>query len=87
MTVPPAAPSTPHAGANISAPFILRPVATSLLMIAILLVGLSGYKFLPLTALPQFGPAWATAYQTAPELLQNNPHVRLDVTQWLDVDG
>ena len=43
----------PHAGANISAPFIQRPVATSLLMIAILLVGLSGYKFLPLSALPE----------------------------------
>ena len=43
----------PHTGANISAPFIQRPVATSLLMIAILLVGLSGYKFLPLSALPE----------------------------------
>jgi multidrug efflux pump len=40
-------------GANISAPFIQRPVATSLLMIAILLVGLSGYRFLPLAALPE----------------------------------
>src|SRR3954471_3511259 len=39
--------------ANISAPFIQRPVATSLLMIAIMLVGLSGYKFLPLAALPE----------------------------------
>jgi multidrug efflux pump len=36
-----------------SAPFIQRPVATSLLMIAILLVGLAGYKFLPLSALPE----------------------------------
>jgi multidrug efflux pump len=40
-------------GGNISAPFIQRPVATTLLMIAILLVGLSGYKFLPLSALPE----------------------------------
>ena len=39
--------------ANISAPFIRRPVATSLLMIAIMLVGLFGYKFLPLSALPE----------------------------------
>src|ERR1700690_1159507 len=38
---------------NISAPFIQRPVATSLLMIAIMLVGLSGYRFLPLSALPE----------------------------------
>ena len=43
----------PQSGANISALFIERPVATSLLMIAILLVGLSGYKFLPLSALPE----------------------------------
>ncbi|MER2519998.1 MAG: efflux RND transporter permease subunit [Bdellovibrionales bacterium] len=38
---------------NLSRLFILRPVATSLLMIAILLVGLVGYKFLPLSALPE----------------------------------
>jgi len=38
---------------NPSAPFILRPVATSLFMIAILLVGLAGYRFLPLSALPE----------------------------------
>ncbi|QWT45748.1 MdtB/MuxB family multidrug efflux RND transporter permease subunit [Azospira inquinata] len=33
--------------------FILRPVATSLLMLAILLVGLVAYRLLPLSALPQ----------------------------------
>ena len=38
---------------NPSAPFIRRPVATSLLMIAILLVGLVGYGYLPLSALPE----------------------------------
>jgi multidrug efflux pump len=38
---------------NPSAPFIQRPVATSLLMIAILLVGLVGYDYLPLSALPE----------------------------------
>jgi multidrug efflux pump len=38
---------------NPSAPFIKRPVATSLLMIAILLVGLVGFSFLPLSALPE----------------------------------
>ena len=36
-----------------SRPFILRPVATSLLMVAIVLVGLSPIAFLPLSALPQ----------------------------------
>ena len=38
---------------NPSAPFILRPVATSLLMIAIMLLGLAGYRYLPLSALPE----------------------------------
>ena len=33
--------------------FILRPVATTLLMIAIMMVGLFAYRFLPLSALPQ----------------------------------
>src|ERR1700740_780044 len=33
--------------------FILRPVATSLLMVAVLLVGIVAYKFLPLSALPE----------------------------------
>ena len=36
-----------------SRPFIFRPVATSLLMLAIVLAGLLGLKFLPLSALPQ----------------------------------
>ena len=54
ITPPDGVSSSPESsGANISAPFIQRPVATSLLMIAILLVGLSGYKFLPLSALPE----------------------------------
>lgn len=36
-----------------SRPFILRPVATSLLMLAIVLAGLVALRFLPLSALPQ----------------------------------
>ncbi|MEO7057490.1 MAG: efflux RND transporter permease subunit [Caldimonas sp.] len=36
-----------------SRPFILRPVATSLLMVAIVLAGLVGFRILPLAALPQ----------------------------------
>ncbi|HET9642009.1 MAG TPA: efflux RND transporter permease subunit, partial [Burkholderiaceae bacterium] len=36
-----------------SRPFILRPVATSLLMLAIVLAGLVAWKFLPSSALPQ----------------------------------
>ncbi|OYV28713.1 MAG: multidrug transporter subunit MdtC, partial [Acidocella sp. 20-61-6] len=37
---------------NPSKLFILRPVATSLLMIAVVLLGLLAYKFLPVSALP-----------------------------------
>src|ERR1700752_2475411 len=36
-----------------SRPFILRPVATTLLMAGILLVGFVAYKQLPVSALPQ----------------------------------
>src|SRR4249920_2744012 len=36
-----------------SRPFILRPVATTLLMIAIMLSGIVAYRFLPLAALPE----------------------------------
>src|SRR5450432_3979176 len=36
-----------------SRPFILRPVATSLLMAAILLAGFVAYRQLPVSALPQ----------------------------------
>src|SRR5256884_9164965 len=38
---------------NPSRLFILRPVATSLLMLAILLVGIVAYRTLPLSALPE----------------------------------
>src|SRR6516164_9012327 len=38
---------------NPSRIFILRPVGTSLLMVAILLAGIVAYRFLPLSALPQ----------------------------------
>ena len=36
-----------------SRPFIERPVATALLMVAIVLAGLLGFRFLPLSALPE----------------------------------
>ncbi len=38
---------------NLSRPFILRPVATTLLMAAIILAGLAAYKELPVSALPE----------------------------------
>jgi multidrug efflux pump len=40
-------------GLNPSRPFIQRPVATTLFMLAILLAGIIGYRMLPLSALPQ----------------------------------
>src|ERR1700727_3573841 len=36
-----------------SQPFILRPVATTLLMIAIMLSGMLAFRFLPVAALPE----------------------------------
>src|SRR6188768_3393349 len=38
---------------SLSRPFILRPVATSLLMVALLQLGLMAYRLLPVAALPQ----------------------------------
>jgi multidrug efflux pump len=38
---------------NPSRQFILRPVATTLLMLAVMLVGIVAYQFLPLAALPE----------------------------------
>ncbi|MGD9614603.1 MAG: multidrug efflux RND transporter permease subunit [Alphaproteobacteria bacterium] len=38
---------------NLSAPFIRRPIATSLLMLAILVFGLAAYQLLPVAALPR----------------------------------
>jgi multidrug efflux pump len=43
----------PGEGLNPSRPFILRPVATTLFMLAILLAGLVAWRFLPLSALPE----------------------------------
>ena len=38
---------------NVSKPFIHRPVATTLIMVAITLVGAIGYTMLPVAAIPQ----------------------------------
>ncbi|QUG75120.1 MdtB/MuxB family multidrug efflux RND transporter permease subunit [Erwinia sp. E602] len=44
---------TPTPGGGPSRHFILRPVATTLLMVAILLAGIIGYRALPVSALPE----------------------------------
>src|SRR5689334_12644577 len=38
---------------SISAPFIRRPIATSLLMLGVVVVGLAAYSLLPVAALPK----------------------------------
>ncbi len=43
----------PNASGGPSRQFILRPVATTLLMVAILLAGIIGYRALPVSALPE----------------------------------
>ncbi|WJV65756.1 MdtB/MuxB family multidrug efflux RND transporter permease subunit [Pectobacteriaceae bacterium CE70] len=45
--------TTPIKGGGPSRLFILRPVATTLLMISILLAGIIGYRALPVSALPE----------------------------------
>ena len=42
-----------HISSNFSAPFIRRPVATSLITFAILLSGVVAFRFLPVAPLPQ----------------------------------
>jgi len=38
---------------SVSSPFILRPIATSLLGVAVMLGGILGYSLLPVASLPQ----------------------------------
>jgi hypothetical protein len=45
------------------------------------------YSHVPMSALPQCGPAWAAAYEGAAEQFQCTPHTRADVTQWVGVDS
>ncbi len=44
---------SPLSGVNFSEPFIKRPIATSLLSIAIIIAGCVAYKLLPVSALPE----------------------------------
>jgi multidrug efflux pump len=60
---------------NVSAPFIYRPIATTLLVVAIVILGLLGYRFLPVAALPtvefptiQVVTSWPGA---APDIVQS----------------
>jgi len=48
---------------NISATFIRKPIATSMMMVAILLLGILGYELLPVASLPKV--EWPTVQVTA----------------------
>ncbi len=50
---PPASGLNVHTLVNFSAPFIQRPIATSLLALAVLLAGLAAYRLLPVSPLPR----------------------------------
>ena len=51
---------------NLSRPFILRPVATALLMVALLVSGVIAYRMLPVAALPQADRALIPGLYTLP---------------------
>ena len=81
---------------NISAMFIQRPIATGMLMAAILLLGLIGYELLPVAALPnidsptilvtaQFPGADAQTVAVEIRLVLSDFHMR-SVVCWLSAD-
>jgi multidrug efflux pump len=60
---------------SVSAPFIQRPVATLLLMAAILLAGFVGYRQLPVSALPQVDYPTiqvVTFYRAGPDVMASS---------------
>jgi multidrug efflux pump len=67
---------------NISAPFIVRPIATTLLIVAIVLLGLLGYRMLSVAALPtvEFPTIQvATSYPgAAPDVMQSSVSAPLE---------
>ncbi len=70
-------------GLNPSQPFIMRPVATSLLMLAVLLAGLLAYRLLPLSALPEvdYPTIQVTTYYpgASPDVMGNTVTAPLEV--------
>jgi hydrophobe/amphiphile efflux-1 (HAE1) family protein len=69
---------------NISAPFIVRPIATTLLVVATILVGSLGYSFLSVAALPtvefpsiQVVTSWPGA---APDVVQSSISAPLEAS-------
>src|ERR1700683_1933484 len=66
-----------------SRPFILRPVATSLLMLAVLLSGILAFPFLPLSALPgaDYPPTQAQTFYpgASPDVMTSSVTAPLEV--------
>ena len=53
---------------NLSAPFIQRPVATMLLSVAIILLGILGFRLLPVAPLPDMDFPMITVQASLPGL-------------------
>ena len=64
---------------NVSAPFIARPIATSLLGVAVLLAGLLGYARLPVSPLPQVD---FPTIQVTTQLPGANPDIVATIEGW-----
>jgi len=63
---------------NISAPFIARPVATTLLTAGILLVGVIAFNVLPVSPLPQVDfPTILSLGPACPVAVPRSPHPQL----------
>jgi hydrophobic/amphiphilic exporter-1 (mainly G- bacteria), HAE1 family len=75
---------------NISRPFIERPVATTLLMAALLLMGLAAFPFLPVAPLPQIDfPTIVVTAQlpgASPEIMASSVAQPLE-TQFAQISG
>ncbi|MBV9921265.1 MAG: efflux RND transporter permease subunit, partial [Pseudonocardia sp.] len=75
---------------NVSAPFIRRPIATSLIVAAVFLTGLAAYPFLPVAPLPsvEFPTLTVTAQYpgASPETMANTVAVPLE-TQFGQIPG
>ena len=73
---------------NISEPFIRRPVATSLLMAGVVLMGLLGYQLLPISALPpvDFPTIQVTAQYpgASPDVMASSVTTPLETAVWAD---
>ena len=73
-----------HTGSSVSAPFILRPVATSLLALAVLICGVLGYMRLAVSALPQID---FPTIQVSTQLPGANPDTIAQLVQGRDFNG